>query len=180
MAIVAIPKVWATSDTLTATDLNTLNSVIYNEFNGNIDNTNIKAGANIDAAKLLDASIASAKLLSSAITDAKLDYTSIKVLRVGPTFAGANGKRVAVGSKAFTLSSGSVSVTITFSSDSDDGNPSFAAPPRMTFAIEHATGVSFYSPKITSILASSCTVEIGTTGAGATSGTLHWHAVGNA
>lgn len=179
MGIVAIPKSWVTGDILSVTDLNIINTIIYNEFNGNIDNSNIKAGANIDAAKLLDASITSAKLLSSSITDGKLDYTNIQVLRVGPTFSGGNGKRVAVGGKAFTLSAGSVSVTITFSSDSLNGNPAFTAAPKMTFAIEHATGVNFYAPKITSMLAASCTVEIGTTGAGTTSGTLHWHAIGD-
>jgi hypothetical protein len=44
---------------------------LLNEFNGNIDNANIKAGANIDGAKLLAASILTSKL-DSAVTVAAL------------------------------------------------------------------------------------------------------------
>lgn len=52
--------------TADAADVNTPLSTVYNEFNGNIENANIKSGAAIDGAKLADASITNAKLSTSA------------------------------------------------------------------------------------------------------------------
>lgn len=188
MGIVGLPKTWITDDVLLAADLNLINTTLYNEFNGNIDNNNIKAGANIDAAKLLASSIVGSKLADAVISDAKLDYTSAKVVRAGPNFVGSNGVRLARGAKAFTLVSGVVTVTITFSSDATDGNPAFSAAPIFTGGIEHTAGNPHFVWEITSRLASSVTIRIrsiqttGTPGAvdggDNSSGTFGWLAMG--
>lgn len=47
--------------TIDASDVNTPINAILSEFNGNIDDDNIKTGANINGSKLLDASITGAK-----------------------------------------------------------------------------------------------------------------------
>lgn len=193
MGVVAIPKVWITGDVLDTTNLNLLNSTIYNEFNGNIDDSNIKTGANIDGNKLLAGSVGAGILASNVVTDAKMDYTSAKVLRVGPNFpGGTNGKRIAVGRKAFTFVSGRATFTITFSSDSQDGNPAFvdAATLVITGGVEHVSSLTnFYVWQIVSVLASSVNISVysiensgtpGTVdGTDVSSGTFHWHAIGN-
>jgi len=127
MGIVSNPKVWVTDDIITAVDLNAFPVALLTEFNGNIDNTNIKTGANIDAAKLLNASILTAKIADLAITNSKLDYTSVQVLRILGT-GGANGKRMASGKKSgLVLIAGALNnIVITYSSDARDGNPNFS------------------------------------------------------
>lgn len=180
MSLVAKPHTFSDSGGVVASQFNENYDAIYNDYNGNIDNSNIKVGANIEGSKLLAASVTSTQLAALAITDAKLDYTSAKVLRTGPNISG-NGLRIARGGKAYTLVAGVVGVTITFSSDSDDGNPAFSASPRITFGNEHASSAATYSVVITAISAASFTVEIRcSNGADATSGTLHWTAVGAA
>jgi len=52
MGIITKTKTWADAENVTYTDLNADFDTIYNEFNGNIDNANIKAGAGISATKL--------------------------------------------------------------------------------------------------------------------------------
>ena len=52
MGIITKTKTWADAENVTYTDLNSDFDNIYNEFNGNIDNANIKAGAGISASKL--------------------------------------------------------------------------------------------------------------------------------
>lgn len=179
MGVVAIPNTFSNGSIFDAPQVNTNFSTIYNEFNGNIDNANIKSGANIDAAKLLNASVLTAKIADLAITDAKLEYASVKVLRIGPTHPGGNGLRVARGGKAFTYAAGVVSITITFSTDSDDGNPVFSAAPRLVGTIEGGSTTTVNGYRITSRLASAVVVEIReTSGASAASGTFHWVAIG--
>lgn len=182
MGVVAIPVTYVSANVLTAAQLNLCNTTIYNEFNGNIDNANIKAGANIDASKLLNNSITNSKLAASVIADTNLDYSSVRVYRAGPNAppSGGNGRRMAVGRKAYTFAStATVSVTVTYSSDAEDGNPQFAAAAVLTFANEHVADANTYDIQITANLASGFTVEIHSTNAtDATSGTLHWHASG--
>ena len=52
MGIITKTKTWADAENVTYTDLNSNFDTVYNEFNGNIDNANIKAGAGISASKL--------------------------------------------------------------------------------------------------------------------------------
>ena len=52
MGIITKTKTWADAENVTYTDLNSDFDNLYNEFNGNIDNANIKAGAGISASKL--------------------------------------------------------------------------------------------------------------------------------
>ena len=179
MGTIVKPFTFAPGGTVTASELNSDFDTLYTEFNGNIDNANIKAAANINGAKLAAATIAAGKLASSCIQDGHLDYSSVEVLRSGPNLGGTNGVRMARGGKAFTFVAGTVSVIVTFSTDSDDGNPAFSATPRVTFGIEHA-GANTYVPKITARTSTSVTVTItSSSGADVSSGTLHWIAMGN-
>jgi hypothetical protein len=52
MGSITKSKTWADNDNVNFTDINTDFDTIYNEFNGNIDNNNIKSGAAIDSSKL--------------------------------------------------------------------------------------------------------------------------------
>lgn len=52
MATLTKPKTWADNENVLYTDLNSSFDTIYNEFNGNIDNANIKSSAGIVESKL--------------------------------------------------------------------------------------------------------------------------------
>ena len=67
MAIISSPITFSAGQTITASDTNTNNANIYTEFNGNIDNGNIKALAGIVDTKLAQITTA-AKVNVSAIT----------------------------------------------------------------------------------------------------------------
>lgn len=131
MSLIAIPKTWANGEIITHTDLNANFSAIFGDYNGGITDANIASGANINANKLLAASIITALLADALITDAKINWSSVLALRVGPTAAASgNGLRVARGSKAVTFNGAGVgTATITFATDSLDGNPNFAVAP---------------------------------------------------
>lgn len=182
MGIVAIPVTYVDANILTAAQLNLCNTNIYNEFNGNIDNSNIKANANIDASKLLNASITNSKLASTSVADSNLDYSSVKVMRAGPNIPGLgpNGRRLACGKKNVTFPGSSIaSLTVTYSTDAEDGNPTFAASPIVTFGIEIGGGSNQYHIAITANLASGFTIQIiSSAGADASTITIHWHASG--
>jgi hypothetical protein len=64
-------------DEITASRINTPVNQIAAEFNGNIDNANIKAGAAIATSKLADdAGITAAKIAADAVTAPKIDWAS--------------------------------------------------------------------------------------------------------
>jgi hypothetical protein len=65
MAIISV-SLPADGETADVADVNTPITTIVNEFNGNIDNANIKSGAAIDGSKLADTSITNAKLETGA------------------------------------------------------------------------------------------------------------------
>lgn len=180
MGTIIKPFTFADDGTVIHSDWNSCFDLLYTEFNGNIDNANIRAGANINGSKLLNASVVAAKLASTSIQDSHIDYTSVKVVRSGPNIGGTNGVRLARGGKAFTLVAGTqAGIVITFSSDSDDGNPAFSGTPRVVFGVETA-GANRYSVKITAISSTSVTVTItSSSGADVSSGTIHWMAMGN-
>ena len=180
MSALVIPNVFSDTNVMVTADVNENFDAVETTINGLLDDTNIAAGADIDAAKLLNASILNAKLADTSISDAKMDYTSAKVLRMGPNISG-NGLRMARGGKAFTNTNPAigVSVTITFATDSDDGNPAFSATPRVTFGLEIAS-THVTSIYITAKSASSITIFLSVPGGATISGTLHWHAMGAA
>lgn len=179
MAIVAKPITLSAGGTVTHTDHNTLYDTIYNEFNGNIDDANIKAGANISGSKLLNASITGGKLAAALILDTHLNYTSVLIVRAGPTIAGANGVRLARGGTAFSLTAGSHAITITFST-ADDGNPNFSAIPRLLLSVQ-TTGGNSYTAHITAINSTQASVTVlSSSGADTATGTVHWLAMGAA
>jgi hypothetical protein len=62
---------FADGETLSGTDLETDISRVFGEVNGNLDNANIDASANIDGSKLNDNSITNAKLVNDTLTPAK-------------------------------------------------------------------------------------------------------------
>jgi hypothetical protein len=67
---VSLPSDGTTAD---VADYNTPINTIVNEFNGNIDNTNVKSGAAIATSKLADdAGITAAKITDSTLTSAKM------------------------------------------------------------------------------------------------------------
>lgn len=79
---VSLPSDGTTAD---VSDYNTPITTIVNEFNGNIDNSNIKSGAAIATAKLADdAGVTTAKIADSAITSAKV-ATGVPVQIVNTT-----------------------------------------------------------------------------------------------
>ena len=67
MAIISSPITFSAGQTITASDTNTNNANIYTEFNGSIDNANIKALAGIVDTKLAQITTA-AKVSGTAIT----------------------------------------------------------------------------------------------------------------
>ena len=83
-----------------ASDVNGPFNDIAQVINGNIDNDNIKAGANIDGSKLADGTIGGAKITDGevtgakiadgSITNAKLDTTAGELGGAWQNFAGAN------------------------------------------------------------------------------------------
>jgi hypothetical protein len=62
MAVISV-SLPADGETADVSDYNTPITTITNEFNGNIDNANIKSGAAIDGSKLADDSIAAGKIV---------------------------------------------------------------------------------------------------------------------
>lgn len=88
-------------------DYNTPINTIVSEFNGNLDNNNIKASAGIDGSKIADASIPAAKLATGAIT---LGYAQIT-----STFSSASASPVQVTglSTTVTIPTGGRRVKIT-------------------------------------------------------------------
>lgn len=72
----------ADGETADAADVVTPLNTIYNEFNGNIDNSNIKAGAAISTSKLADDVVTTPKILDDAVTAPKvsgLDRSNLTV-----------------------------------------------------------------------------------------------------
>jgi hypothetical protein len=74
MATIVKPHTFADLDIIDALKFNNNFDLLYGEFNGNIDNANIKALAAIDGSKLADApaGVSTAKINNNAVTDAKL------------------------------------------------------------------------------------------------------------
>jgi len=88
--------------TIDASDYNTPINTIVNEFNGNIDNANIKAGAAIATSKLAsDAGIINAMIADDTITGAKIDFAdtgagAIWWEEIGRTTLGSAGDVITV------------------------------------------------------------------------------------
>lgn len=178
MGKISKPFTWTVGATIVDTELNSVFDTIYAEFNGNIDNSNIKDGANIDGAKLLNTSITSNKIANNTLQDSLMDYTSVKVLRIGPNIAG-NGLRVAKGTKAFTYSTGAATVIISFATDCDDGNPTFASAPKVIAQVIHSGGANQHTVKKLDSKASGFSLEVrSSSGADASSGSIDWIAIG--
>ena len=89
---VSLPSDGSTAD---AADLSSPINTIVNEFNGNIDNSNIKSGAAIATSKLADdAGITTAKIADGAVTDAKW--------RNGVAFGGTSNQSMPTGATNVT------------------------------------------------------------------------------
>lgn len=82
-------------------------TAVANEFNGNIDNTNIKTGAAIDGAKLAAASVTPAQLSAIKLSGVGGSYTS------APSAPGINGAfLMQAGTDVVTFASNSAVVTL--------------------------------------------------------------------
>lgn len=174
MGLIVKPFTFAAGATVVASNFNSCFDTIYTEFNGNIDNANIKAGANIDGSKIADGTILNAKLASNSIGQSNLNLASVKVLSTG-----AVGLKLARGNKAFTLVAGQATVTVTFSTDSTDGNPAFGATPIITAVVVMTTGTNVYRLKLTATSNTTFTFHVNSdSGADVQSGTVMWHAIG--
>lgn len=185
MSLVAIPVTFVDNNVLTAAQLNSNFQAIFNEFNGNIADANIKTGAGIAGSKIASASITGTQLANTVITDAKLDYASVKVLRIGPTFPGSGaGLRIARGRKSITFPGAATqTVTVTFSTDSDDGNPNFAVAPRCVGILVRTGGgtASYYC--FIGVAATTVNVRFDVVSSNATDATtqsVDWYAIGEA
>lgn len=80
---------FANGEALEGPDLEQDFATIYAEFNGNIDNENVAADADIDGTKLLDNSLPNAKLVDDTITRDKM--ASSAVVLAGMSTATATG-----------------------------------------------------------------------------------------
>lgn len=181
MANVAIPHTFVDGATLVAAQFNLNFSTIYNEFDGNIDNQNIKVNAAIDGSKIANTSIPGAKLVNDSVGDDQINYAApsgVKVVQSGPNISG-NGVRLARGNKAYTLAGGTQAITITFATESADGNPGFTSTPQITIGNVHASTVNQITVIITASSLGSFSLEIkSNSGVDNTSGSIDWHAVG--
>jgi hypothetical protein len=112
-------------------------TVIVNEFNGNIDSTNI-ADSQVTTAKIFNGSVDSNSLAPNAVVETKVDYTDdvgnsgVNAWICGPDYSGAQGHRIVRIKKAFTLDGTSPdSVIIFFSQYGVDGYPYFSSVPSL-------------------------------------------------
>lgn len=184
MSIIALPVTFADGVILTAGNLNSDFLALYNDYNGGITDANIASGANINGGKLLAASIGPTQLAALAIIDSKIDYGSALVLRIGPNApVGGSGRRVATGSKAIgPFVAGTGVVTITFATDSDNGNPNFSAVPRVMAILKRTNAANNYEAFISTAPTST---SVGITvrssdGADVTTQAIEWIAIGDA
>lgn len=106
MGLITVPQV-ADGDTAEASDINTPVNTIADEFNGNIDNANIKSGAAIATSKLADdAGITNAKL-STDISPAKFanPYKFSVYLNASQTLTSGTFTRIAFDTREYDTSS---------------------------------------------------------------------------
>lgn len=176
MGIIAKPYTFSAGAVIIAAEHNAVFDTIYTEFNGNIDNANIKAGAGIVGSKMASGTITAGLLAGGAVSNAALDYASITLLRTGTT-----GLKVARGELAFTMpGASSHSITITFSG-AIDGNPNFGSAPVLvgTIFIIDATAVA-YRWRINAKSNTSAVIKIDSSDAtDARAGTFNWFAIGS-
>lgn len=193
-----ITQPWSTlaaGDPVDAAAMRNYLDTIRNEFNGNIDNANIKAGANIDGAKMADLSISTAKLANSAVTSGKIAASGVQDSNLAWTGAGAitalrapiAGKKVKYGSLA--IPEATFGVTASYSTGAvnlntmdDDETNSFSTTPRLIPVLRH-TEAKAMEVHITALTASAVTFNIRTCDGVAHDavGTINidWIAIGN-
>jgi exosome complex RNA-binding protein Csl4 len=68
---------FANAETLDGTDLETDISNLVSEVNGNLDNSNIASGADINGSKLANATVTAAKMVTSTLTTAQFSAASV-------------------------------------------------------------------------------------------------------
>ena len=103
MGSIVKPKTWADAESLTYTDLNSSMDTIYNEFNGNIEDANIKASA----------AIAVTKIAGTAATLTGSETLANKTLTT-PTINGGTLTKPTVNGSVQAYTSDSDASTITF------------------------------------------------------------------
>lgn len=190
MGTIVKPNTFADATVIDGSKWNGNFFTLFNEFNGVIENVNIKAGANIRGSKLKPNSIFGAKLAVPSIQEAALSYVypgGICVCRTDQTKV-----RSVVGYKEFTYGDaggglGRVSVVTTFATDAtisvppgvdfSQGDPAFNTIPRVTIALfGNANLQNFYN--ITAVSTTQFAIELKCQGGVGLSGTLYWRAIG--
>lgn len=162
--------------------------------NGNIDDTNVKSGADINGSKLLNASIPAGKygagsivnadMAAGTIQDGRIDWTTANGLKALRTAAAL--RVIAFGQHTITTATWGTAVSsspvITFASG-DDSPPNFATTTglRVVCQIQTAEADEFVT-RITAVTTSSFTVEVKeANGASITPGAninVNWIAIG--
>lgn len=165
-----------------AVELKTFWDTIRSEFNGNIDNANIKAGAGIDGAKLADNTITGAKLVdltvatikladlsvttgkinTAAVQDGKVDWTSLRGLRT-PHIA---NRKTVWGVRTITPATwagpaASNSQTFAFTTGNDSPSNFASGTPVFVCSVQHTEGTGVrLTPTITALSSTSVTVVL--------------------
>lgn len=118
-------------------------------FNTAIENDNIKVGANIDAAKLADATIATAKLAAGAVTSAKIASTGVEDSNLKWGAGGITALRAPVANRkvkygtlailaaTFGTTANYTTGNIGWNTIDDDESVNFSATPRCVAILRH-------------------------------------------
>lgn len=118
--------------TIDVADYNTPINTIVNEINGNLDNTNIVAGAAIAGSKLADGGLATAKYADGSVTDEKLDASiAVRAYRSATMSITSSGVKVAWNAENYDLGS-----------DFSTGTGTFTAPVTGYYFVSATVGVS--------------------------------------
>lgn len=100
---VSLPVDGTTAD---VADVNTPITTIVNEINGNLDNSNLVAGAAIAGSKLADGGLVTAKYADGSVTSEKLDATiACRAFRTAALNITAAGVKVVWDSESYDLGS---------------------------------------------------------------------------
>jgi hypothetical protein len=125
---------FADGEVLVGAELEQDFATIYTEFNGNIDNANIKSGAAIDGGKLAAASVGTTEMEADAITVAKMAAAAVPKHHVS----------TATGTTTFTTSSSFVDVPGITQASLTPGSTSDLIQCWLTVTVDFTSGTSSY------------------------------------
>lgn len=100
--------------TAEVSDYNTPINTIKDEFNGNIDNDNIKSNAGIAGSKLADSAVTTAKIADDAITGAKISSYKVNVQAKTTNSVNSSAKIQTGWGQILGAGTAFVTITVTF------------------------------------------------------------------